>query len=337
MPSSRSLIAILDPDWGDERLATVGSEPTAWSDGKLLTVAVRRGADAPPLLVGTATARMRQAGGDRWAVRLRIPGIERAAVQFGILNEDTGQWESMGVWRGARAGPPARRMEVAIADAEVIPSHETEIANRHRVRFWSPARPAALMICADGAGLETWASLAAGAELPVALAGIDSAGISGISLIDKEYEPEADPRACAYLHHVKPSYFAAHMRYVIDSVLPWARARVDDLPALVFGTSNGAAFAAAAAAAHPDEFAGALVFSMGVTPPHRVGQKGPPHAFVAGRLEPGFHRTTRRYALSLRAAGVHVRLRRPVRGHDYSMWADEFGPALRWALEHAAK
>jgi hypothetical protein len=57
---------------------------------------------------------------------------------------------------------------------------------------------------------------------------------------------------------------------------------------------------------------------------------------VAGRLEPGFHGTTTRYAWKLRARGVPVRLRRPLRGHDHTMWEDELVPALRWALERLA-
>lgn len=30
---------------------------------------------------------------------------------------------------------------------------------------------------------------------------------------------------------------------------------------------------------------------------------------------------------------VPVRLRRPVRGHDHTMWRDELIPSLHWALQ----
>jgi enterochelin esterase-like enzyme len=123
------------------------------------------------------------------------------------------------------------------------------------------------------------------------------------------------------------------MRYVTDTVLPWAEAILGPLPTVVFGVSNGAAWAAQAAARHPDTFHGAIVFSMGAAP-RRIPRAGlPPHALVAGQLEPGFHRTTCRYAMRLRARGVPVRLRRPVSGHDHEMWIEQLVPALRWILQ----
>jgi enterochelin esterase-like enzyme len=122
------------------------------------------------------------------------------------------------------------------------------------------------------------------------------------------------------------------MEHVFGSVLPWAEQRLGRLPRVAFGVSNGAVWAAAAGALHPRELAGVVAFSLGVSPPLRLGRRPPPHALAAGTLEPGFSRATTAYAWTLRARGVRVRLRRPVRGHDHTMWEDELVPALRWLL-----
>lgn len=324
-----SAIGILDPDPTDPRLETVGTDPVAWVHDGTLTVAVRRSGE-PPHLIGTVHERLRATGDSCWALRLRVPGIERACIEYGVFDPATPDDHRIDVWRGPKAGPAAPRSEVPIQGPKVVA--ESEIAAAHPVRLWSPADPQALLICADGEGLATWASVVAAARAPVALVGIASAGLTHRLGEEYEYDVKADPRARAYLSEVDPPYFAAHMRYVLEDVLPWADQCVGPLPWFAFGVSNGAAFAAAAGALHPDEFAGVLAFSLGAPPKRPARYRGPVHALVAGRLEPGFNQTTTRYAWRLRANGVPVRLRRPMRGHDQTMWADELTPALRWAL-----
>lgn len=207
---------------------------------------------------------------------------------------------------------------------------DDEIARTHPVNLWRPDGPAAaLVLLADGEGVEHWAGVVDG----VALVGIESHGVPYDP--DVPYDQAADPRARAYLEHVDPPYFERHLAYTLDVVLPWARERVGDLPVIAFGCSNGAAWATAAARARPDVVAGVLAFSLGVAPRARRGM--PPHALVAGRREPGFLRTTTRYARALRLRGVRVRLRRPDAGHDHELWAAELAPALAWALARARR
>jgi len=192
-----------------------------------------------------------------------------------------------------------------------------------------------LLVCADGEGLAAWVSVIAAAEEPVAVVGIESAGLSyRVGDENRDYDSSADPRARAYLRDVDPPYFGLHRDYVLEAVIPWAEAQFGRLPRLAFGVSNGAAWATAMGAIHPGAFDGVLAFSLGM-PPSRPLSRGSalPHALVAGQLEPGFHEATRRYAWRLRAREIPVRLRRPVRGHDLSMWQDELVPALRWVLQ----
>jgi enterochelin esterase-like enzyme len=204
------------------------------------------------------------------------------------------------------------------------------VARTHPVQLWRPDAPAALIVATDGEGAAGWArrldaAATQGALPPLALVGIDSAGLRADR--DAPYDPAGDPRARAYLPHVDPPYFRRHLDYVFETVLPWAGVAA---PLLLFGCSNGAAWAAAAGVERRAEVAGVAAFSLGVAPRARWG--APPHALVSGRREPGFDRETTRYAGALRRRGVPVRARRPDRGHDHAMWEDEFVPAVAWLL-----
>jgi dienelactone hydrolase len=175
--------------------------------------------------------------------------------------------------------------------------------------------------------------------LPVAVVGIASGGITlerGEDGGPRDYCPQDDPRARAYLQRVDPPYFRAHLDYVIDSVLRRADRELGKaLPRITFGMSNGGSWAAAAAAVCPGEFAAVIAFSMGSAP---EGAELPrhPHALAAGKREPPFLQTTCAYAEALRRGGAAVRLRTPARGHEYRMWVEEFAPALGWVLDQLA-
>jgi hypothetical protein len=328
----RSRIEVLDPDPGDSRLTGVGFEPGVWADRGTLTIAVRRVGDAP-LLTGTVHERLRPAGADHWALRLQVPRLERAAVEYQVVDPAGADAGRTDVWRGPKAPPAAERVSVDVAPPEAIGT--SAIATTHPVRLWAPPNPETVVVCADGEGLEAWAAVVAASGRPIALVGIVS---SGIPVGDgSTYDIHADPRARAYLAHVDQAYFDAHMRYSIDDVLPWVDARLGRLPRLAFGVSNGAAWAAAAGALHPREFHGVLAFSLGAPPARPPRRSGPAHALVVGRFERGFHEATTGYAWRLRARGVRVRLRRPMRGHDHTMWEDELMPALRWLLRAEAR
>jgi enterochelin esterase-like enzyme len=204
------------------------------------------------------------------------------------------------------------------------------IARTHPARLYRPDGAAALVVAADGEGAPGWAGRLAAAAgdgvlPPLALVGVESAGLRHDPAM--AYDATQDPRARAYLPHVDPPYFRHHVDYVFDTVLPWADVNA---PVILFGCSNGAAWAAAAGVERRKRVAGVAAFSIGVAPRARLG--APPHALVSGRREPDFDRETTRYARALRRRGVQVRTRRPDRGHDHRMWEDELVPALAWLL-----
>ena len=321
-------IVLSDVDADDPRLVKVAAEPSVWRDGRSLVIAVRRSGDAP-MLVGTVHAHMRPAGDGVWALRLDVPPVRGACIEYAVIDPTAPERARFLVWRDRWARREAEAIPTGVDDA--LPVGTSAIALRHHARLWSPAAPSAVLICADGEGLAMWAGVLAAAREPVALVGIESAGLTHEPGDDYAltYNSAGYPRARAYLRDVDPEYFDAHLRYVLDEVIPWAEARIGRLPRYAFGVSNGAAWAAHAAAFHPDEFSGVLAFSLGMAPA-RPPRSTPAHALVAGRFEPGFDRETSRYARKLRTRGVAVRLSRPARGHDHTMWLDEFLPALRW-------
>jgi hypothetical protein len=320
-------VPVLEPDPLDPRLSSLGDGVEAWADGELLTIAARR----PGRLAGTFYEELLPAGEGVWARRFQVRGLARACIEYGL-------WESGGTietWRGPHAPVAAPWVMVEPVASETLGAGELEQA--HPVSLWLPhAEPRALLVCADGDAATWRAGFLAAVGEPVALLGISSGGISHRPGEEYEYDVHADHRARAYIDRIDPPYFEAHMRYVVETVLPWAAERVDPaLPRVAFGVSNGAAWSAAAGVRHPEVFAAVLAFSIGNAPGTPVPADPPPFALVAGRLEPSFDRTTTSFACALHAQGGRVRLRRPVRGHDSGMWSDELVSSLRWALQRA--
>jgi hypothetical protein len=100
-------LEVLGMDGLDPRLAGVGDEPTAWSDGETLTIAVRRRSERAPELVGSHRAPLVSAGGGVWGVRLRVRGLDRACIEYGVLDADSDRLPvRLRTWRGARAPDP---------------------------------------------------------------------------------------------------------------------------------------------------------------------------------------------------------------------------------------
>jgi hypothetical protein len=315
-------VPLLDPDPDDPRLRELGDEVAAWADGDVLTIAARR----PGRLVGTFGEKLRPAGEGLWALRFRIRGLPRATIEFAI--EDYARRQT---WRGPLAPPVVELPSPIEVTTRTIA--DSPLAHAHRVSLWSPPDPQALLLCADGDGMPSWAGLVAAAKVPVALVGIASAATSWRE--HGEYDPKRDPRARAYIPMTDPPYFEQHMTYVTETVLPWAEQQLGRSFAReargTYGSSNGAVWAASAANLHPSLLGFSLAFSLGA-PPAGAVDVGTTFALVAGRLEPGFDRATTSFAWQARGGGARVRLRRRVRGHDFSLWRDEFLPALRWAL-----
>jgi enterochelin esterase-like enzyme len=172
-------------------------------------------------------------------------------------------------------------------------------------------------------------AIEAGAVPPVLLVGLHNAlGALG---------PRSDLRAQEYLPGHNRRRFDAHLRFVTGEVIPWADERFGPVagPWVAAGFSNGAVWAIAAAQRHPDLIGAVAAFSAGVVPQRISGAARSArvrHYLAAGTLEPGFRRSTRRWAERLDKAGLPCRHEEWIGGHDQVWWEQQLPVALGWLL-----
>jgi hypothetical protein len=147
----------------------------------------------------------------------------------------------------------------------------------------------------------------------------------------------ADLRAQEYLPGHNRRRFDAHLRFVTDEVIPWADGRFGPVttPWVAAGFSNGAVWAVTAAQRRPDLIGAVAALSAGVVPQRISGaacSAGVRHYLAAGTLEPGFRRSTGRWAERLRKAGLECRHEEWIGGHDQVWWEQQLPVALGWLL-----
>jgi enterochelin esterase-like enzyme len=140
------------------------------------------------------------------------------------------------------------------------------------------------------------------------------------------------PRAREYLPGTDADAFAAHERWVLDDVLPWAARELGARePFVAAGWSNGAAWAIAMGQRRPEVFGRVLALSPGIVP-RRVSQvarrTGVASYLAAGTLEEGFLRATQEWSARAAKSGLPVTTRSWVGGHDDACWRAEFGRGL---------
>jgi enterochelin esterase-like enzyme len=242
-------------------------------------------------------------------------------------------------WRGPSA-PSALAADAAADGLEARPlagqirEHTIESAalrGARPVTVYIPPAPPPLPACvlADGQATRGFAevleaAIVSGAVPPVLLVGIHSAD-----------SDRTDRRSQEYLPRHAPRWFAAHLSFVTDEVIPWAAAEFDVAagPWITAGFSNGAAWAVGSAVRRSDLFGGAAGLSLGMAPARiPAAARGVRQFLAAGTLEPHFRRATREYAQRLRRAGVPAVHREWVGGHDSLWWRHTLPGALAWLL-----
>ena len=130
-----------------------------------------------------------------------------------------------------------------------------------------------------------------------------------------------------------------HERFFVQTVRLWATQQfaipTDRARSVVFGFSNGGAFAVAAALRHPDRFAAALAFSVppfGKLPISKSAEVQPSFYLAAGNQ--GGERSIRKHTLKLRASmqsqQIPVVFHERNADHTLKFWVSEFVAALSW-------
>jgi enterochelin esterase-like enzyme len=172
-------------------------------------------------------------------------------------------------------------------------------------------------------------AILAGMVPPVLLVGVHNA-------VDPA-SPWPDRRAEEYVPGQNRRRFDAHLRFVVDEVIPWATTQhgAAAKPWVAAGFSNGGDWAVAAAQRRPEVFTAVAAFSVGgvasrITDKARAAAVR--HYLAAGTLETGFRQATRQWAQHLQRAGLDCRYHEWVGGHDHLWWGQQLPVALKWLL-----
>ncbi len=333
----------------DVRARWAAEGQPVWADSDTLTFVFEGAAEAVHACCAVQMPMSRFAGTDLWVLSVRVPDLSFATIGYGFRPEHAQRLQGTGTWRGlaAPAAPPTMRVLQGTVQTDSLWS--AALGERRAVTVYlppgrRPARPSPVVYVADGQSVAGLAAalepfILSGEVPPTVLVGLHSGPFRGeeytsISEATNEADDE-NPR------------FVAHERFVLDEVLPWAErtlgasARREERAA--FGFSNGAVWAAFQGVRHPDVFGAAIAFSCGACGAPVPDEPTPASAglsarfyFLAGRLEAGFHRTTAAAAERLRSAGYEAPMHERVAGHDWVMWNEQFGDALRWAFGRLA-
>jgi enterochelin esterase-like enzyme len=345
LPDGHDVLRVWQPRDPAALRARLGDAPLAvWAEGDILHVLWQGRADEVQLAAGVQPRLWPvQGADDLWETSLRIRRLDQAVIRIMAPrrpgDDPAGPVSATDtlVWRGPQAPTalPAAERLTGVVDEHVLDS--TALGAPRAVTVYHPPShegPLPGCVLADGGSARSFAdtlepAILAGTVPPVLLVGVHNA-------VDPA-NPWPDRRAQEYLpgHHRRR--FDAHLRFVVDEVIPWASQRLGaaDRPWIAAGFSNGGAWAIAAAQRRPDVFAQVAAFSVGVVPRRITGRArtaGIRHYLAAGTLETGFRRATHQWAERLQRVGLDCRYHEWVGGHDQLWWEQQLPAALGWLL-----
>jgi enterochelin esterase-like enzyme len=348
MKAETATIEVVERVWtAEELLARYAAEGVpAWADGDEITFFHQEQADKVELDGGLYYPMKRLPDTDLWYLTLRIPSLSKAIISYTFLPyENDIPLVTDYVrhhWRGSEAPPPPKRPEVLAGSLQdyVLDSHI--LAEKRKLSVYIPPgyEPAKsnvpVIYCADGQSLAGYAAildpLIVAEDSPsVLLIGIHSAASS------VPYSAGSDRRAQEYLPKFAPEKFELHERFVMQEVLGWAEktlgAATRRAQRVIFGFSNGAAFAIAMGCRHSEQFGHVIAFSLGWVrglEENWALDQAPDHYLMAGIFEEGFNTTTARWAAKLERSGLKYQYVQRFCGHDAVAWQEEFPRAVSW-------
>lgn len=319
--------------------ALSGRDEGVWREGDDIVFCWRGTAEAVTAWFGVEMAMEPLDGTDLWALAVRIRDLDRAAFSYRFLptgSDGTApSWDQpSGTWRGPSAPPPPDRASPLQGQLRTVEFDSEVLGERRALQIYlppgyDPRHRAPVLYATDSrTSADLIEPLIVGGRIPPLV----SVGVPFGPDLD------GDRRAQEYLPGLHPDRFEAHRRFFVEEVARWSEAELgvtsDRRGRIVFGVSNGAAFAAAMGVRHPEHFGTVIAFSLGITPGRLSWQpdQAPGHYLCAGTLEEGFLRGTLQWAERATASGSDVEVRTWVSGHDMVMWDGELPAALEWAL-----
>ncbi len=311
-------------------------EIAAWRDGDTLLVAARREVGDVSLCC-SIEAPMERIGEGVWGLAIRVQGIERAVIDIHVLPNTAAH--AVLVFRGHDA-PPEPEVAATLAGKLVEETIDSKAMGEPRNLTiytppgFDPTKRYPVVYLADGYFVRADAFIVEplivkGRLPPLVMIGLwPSTG------------PRPDMRGLEYLVGKNPrtSRFRAHEAFLIDEVMPFAEQRygasTERDQRLIAGLSDGAGWAMATGAEHPNLFGHIAAFSFGWGPAmEHIGESGRPKLFIsAGTLEPGFLRTSTMAATRARESGDEVVFEQWTSGHSPYIWQSMLIAALEWAF-----
>lgn len=323
----------------DVEAALADGDEAVWRDGDDIIFCWRGAAEAVTAWFGVEMAMEPLGGTDLWVLAVRIRDLDQAAFSYRFIptrpDGTTPSWDGpAGTWRGPAAPPPPERASPLRGELRTVDFESRVLGERRALHVYlppghDPRERSPVLFATDSR---------ASADLIEPL--IDHGRIPPAISIGVPFGPDldGDRRAQEYLPGFHPERFEAHRRFFVEEISAWAEAELgaatERRGRAVFGVSNGAAFAAAMGARHPEHFGTVIAFSLGMPPatPAWPSGQAPRHYLCAGSLEEGFFRGTQQWAERAADAGSDVVHRTWVSGHDMVMWDGELPAAIESAF-----
>jgi enterochelin esterase-like enzyme len=235
----------------------------------------------------------------------------------------------------ARAAPPL--LEVFEIESRALGRRRLSV---YRPPGWRSDQRYPVIYAADGQALHQ--GYAADLDRLIREGGVRPIVLAG--LWASEARDGRDVRALEYLVGSDDSgrAFRRHQSFFLDEVMPFAEGRLGAAGTredrMLFGFSNGAAWAASMALGHADLFGRAALFSFGWPPAGEgAGRPDRPGLFLlAGTREPAFLAATRRLNAVAHQSPKELVLHVRDGVHGAALWRSAFPEALAWAFGAAA-
>lgn len=273
---------------------------------------------------------------DLWATRLRMKNLKQSMLHLFVMGDDD---ETELSWRGpdAPAALPFTENPDTPLEGTVLEEtlHSPQLNETRKLSIYlppdhDPSGEWPVLVLGDGASADYYGRLVeertlSGEVTPFVIIGLQS----GSDAIVGEKTFNFDVRSSDYLPEYRdaPERFDAHLAWVTETVLPWAREQFGITEktneTVVAGKSSGGVFALNAGLRRPDVFGQAIVMSPGgralETTPDTGGKKAR-FLISAGTYEPAFYYSADTAVRTLEEARYDVSFRPFHAGHYIDQW-----------------
>lgn len=326
------------------------------TDSKILTLYARAEGDMPRLCCSIQGSDVwtRIEDADLWGAQFRLEDLNQTILSLMLL----GDHEAKADYRGPDAPEKPRfyglNVENLAGQTSDHQLYSPELGETRKLAIYlppghTPEKDWPVLFFADGISVSYTARLiepiiVAGDMAPVVIVGLLS-GQGGIVEDRSDVTVKTDLRNADYLPRFDegaPERFDQHMRFVTDTVIPWAETRFgagrNDQLRGVTGKSSGGTFALYAGYLNPDLFDVAIPQSPGAGTLFDA-DPAPGNAaefwISAGTLEISFLKSAGASAKSLADAGYRTHFRTYFAGHAPDQWDQGLADALPKAFPPA--